>query len=200
MLEPPRIPVPVPLTTSAPPGDGEEGQSAPRSCELWDVAQLQGWELSLFSFSAVKDLGCQGRAWGHPELPRRVKPPGWVTLILGSRKRGQQRGSSSLVPAWRESLSWAARRGVCRGDPLLATLSCSLFFQPCRMCFKEVLRQKYPLIPPPRKKGVVKLSSSICSSLTLTKIIHRSWWVEIAVTGQQPQEFIACNVPVRSQG
>lgn len=67
MLEPPRTPVPVPLTTSAPPGDGEEGQSAPRSCELWDV---EGWELSLFPFSAVKDLG--------------------------SRKRGQQRGHLHL--------------------------------------------------------------------------------------------------------
>lgn len=105
MLEPPRTPVPEPPITSAPPGDGEEGQSAPRSCELWDV---EGWELSLFPFSAVKDLG--------------------------SRKRGQQRGSSSPVPAWRESLGWAARRGVCRADPFLATPSCSLFFQPSKRC------------------------------------------------------------------
>lgn len=195
MLEPPRTPVPAPPITSAPPGDGEEGQSAPRSCELWDVAQLEGWELSLFPSSAVKDLGCQGRAWGHPELPRRVKPPGWVPLVLGSRKRGQQRGSSSLVPARRESLSWAARRGVCRADPFLATPSCSLFSQPSRTCFKEVLRQKYPLIPlHPRKKGVVKLRSSICSSLPFTKMIHGSRWVEMAVTGQQPQEFIALRV------
>lgn len=77
--------------------------------------------------------------------------------------------------------------------------SCSLFFQPSRTYFKEVLRQKYPLIPP-RKKGAVKLGSSICSSLVLMEIIHWSWRVEIAAMGQQPQELIACNVPVHSQG
>lgn len=43
-------------------GMGRRDKEPPRSCGLWDVAQLEGWELPIFSFSAVKDLGCQGRA------------------------------------------------------------------------------------------------------------------------------------------